>query len=221
MYRAADPDRDQSYFLFATTRAQLARLRFPLGGMPKARVRELAREFGLVNAEKADSQDICFVPSGHYTDMIERLIPGASVPGEIVHADGRVLGRHGGVVHFTIGQRRGIGVAAAEPLYVVGLDAANARVIVGPRASLAVARLRLRDVNWIGPGAITALPSHGLPIAARVRSTRPPAPALLMPTGEIEFVEPEIGVSPGQACVFYESVDPGARVLGGGFIASA
>jgi tRNA-specific 2-thiouridylase len=218
LYRAADPDRDQSYFLFATTRAQLARLRFPLGGMPKARVRELAREFGLVNAEKADSQDICFVPSGHYTEMIERLIPGASVPGEIVHADGRVLGRHAGVVHFTIGQRRGIGVAAAEPLYVIGLDAARARVIVGPRASLAVARLRLRDVNWIGPGAITALPAHGLPIAARVRSTRPPAPALLMPTGEIEFVEPESGVSPGQACVFYDSVDPGARVLGGGFI---
>jgi tRNA-specific 2-thiouridylase len=221
LYRAADPDRDQSYFLFATTRAQLARLRFPLGGMPKARVRELARQFGLVNAEKADSQDICFVPSGHYTEMIERLIPGASVPGEIVHADGRVLGRHGGVVHFTIGQRRGIGVAAAEPLYVVGLDAPNARVIVGPRASLAVARLRLRDVNWIGPGAITALPSHGSPIAARVRSTRPPAPALLMPTGEIEFVEPETGVSPGQACVFYDSVDPGARVLGGGFIVAA
>src|SRR5580700_4523968 len=154
LYRAADPDRDQSYFLFATTREQLARLRFPLGGMPKARVRELAREFGLVNAEKADSQDICFVPSGHYTDMIERLIPGASVPGEIVHADGRVLGRHGGVVHFTIGQRRGIGVAAAEPLYVVGRDAANARVSVGARASLAVTRLRLRDVNWIGPGVI-------------------------------------------------------------------
>jgi tRNA-uridine 2-sulfurtransferase len=218
LYRAADPDRDQSYFLFATTRTQLARLRFPLGGMPKARVRELAREFDLVNAEKADSQDICFVPSGHYTEMIERLIPGASVPGEILHADGRVLGRHGGVVHFTIGQRRGIGVAAAEPLYVIGLDAAKARVIVGPRALLAVARLRLRDVNWIGPGAISALPAHGLPIAARVRSTRPPAPALLMPTGEIEFVEPEIGVSPGQACVFYDSVDPGARVLGGGFI---
>ena len=170
--------------------------------MPKARVRELAREFGLTNAEKADSQDICFVPSGHYTEMIERLIPGASVPGDIVHADGRVLGRHGGVVHYTIGQRRGIGVAAAEPLYVVALDAANARVIVGPRSSLAVARLRLRDVNWIGPGAIPALPARGLVIAARVRSTRPPAPALLMPTGEIEFVEPETGVSPGQACVF-------------------
>src|SRR5271169_3165662 len=179
LYRAADPDRDQSYFLFATTRAQLARVRFPLGAMPKARVRELAREFGLVNAEKADSQDICFVPSGHYTEMIERLIPGASVPGEIVHADGRVLGRHGGVVHYTIGQRRGIGVAAAEPLYVVGLDAANARVVVGPRSSLAMARLRLRDVNWIGEGEIADLPADGLPITTRVRSTRPPAPALL------------------------------------------
>jgi tRNA-specific 2-thiouridylase len=218
LYRAADPDRDQSYFLFATTRAQLAGVRFPLGGMPKARVRELAREFGLTNAEKADSQDICFVPSGHYSQMIERLIPGASVPGEIVHADGRVLGRHEGVVHFTIGQRRGIGVAAAEPLYVIGLDAARARVIVGPRALLAVTRLKLRDVNWIGPGAMSALPRGGLSIAARVRSTRPPAPAVLMPTGEIEFIEPESGVSPGQACVFYDSVDPGARVLGGGFI---
>ncbi len=221
LHRAADPDRDQSYFLFATTRAQLARLRFPLGSMPKTRVRELARQFDLVNADKADSQDICFVPSGHYTEMIERLMPGASVPGEIVHVDGRVLGRHSGVVHFTIGQRRGIGVAAAEPLYVIGLDAVKARVIVGPRSSLAVTRLRLRDINWIGPGAISALPAQGLSIAARVRSTRAPAPALLMPTGEIEFAEPENGVSSGQACVFYDSLDPDARVLGGGFIVAA
>jgi tRNA-uridine 2-sulfurtransferase len=220
LYRAADADRDQSYFLFATTRAQLARLRFPLGTMPKAQVRELAREYGLAIAEKADSQDICFVPSGHYTDMIERLMPGASVPGEIVHADGRVLGRHNGVVHYTIGQRRGIGVAAAEALYVVALDAAKARVVVGHRSLLAVARLRLRDINWIGEGEIADLPPNGLPIAARVRSTRPPAPALLGPSGEIEFVQPEIGVSTGQACVFYDSVDPNARVLGGGFIAA-
>jgi tRNA-uridine 2-sulfurtransferase len=218
LHRAADADRDQSYFLFATTHAQLARLRFPLGEMPKARVRELARKFGLSNADKADSQDICFVPSGHYTDMIERLLPGASVPGEIVHEDGRVLGRHAGIVNYTIGQRRGIGVAAAQALYVVALDAPKARVIVGPRSSLATTRLRLRDVNWIGPGAFAALPARGLSIAARVRSTRPPAPALLMPTAEIEFVEPESGVSPGQACVFYDSLDPGARVLGGGFI---
>jgi tRNA-uridine 2-sulfurtransferase len=221
LYRAADPDRDQSYFLFATTRAQLARVRFPLGAMPKARVRELARNFGLVNSEKADSQDICFVPSGHYSEMIERLIPGASLPGEIVHINGRVLGRHNGVVHYTIGQRRGIGVAAAEALYVVALDAANARVIVGPRSALAVTRLRLRDVNWIGGGEIADLPATGLPVAARVRSTRQPASALLMRTGEIDFMEPESGVSPGQACVFYESVDPRARVLGGGFIVAS
>ena len=220
LYRAADPDRDQSYFLFATTRAQLARLRFPLGTMPKAQVRALAREYGLVIAEKADSQDICFVPAGHYTDMIERLIPGASVPGEIVDVNGRVVGRHSGVVHYTIGQRRGIGVAAAEALYVVALDAANARVVVGPRSSLAVSRLRLRDINWIGEGEIADLPAGGLPIAARVRSTRPPAPALLRSSGEIEFVQPESGVSPGQACVFYDSVGPNARVLGGGFIAA-
>ncbi|HEY1452916.1 MAG TPA: tRNA 2-thiouridine(34) synthase MnmA [Roseiarcus sp.] len=220
LYRAADPDRDQSYFLFATTRAQLARLRFPLGTMPKAQVRELAREYGLAIAEKADSQDICFVPSGHYSDMIERLIPGASVPGEIVHADGRVLGRHNGVVHYTIGQRRGIGVAAAEALYVVALDAAKARVVVGPRSSLAVARIKLRDINWIGEGEIADLPPNGLPVAARVRSTRPPASALLSPLGEIEFAQPESGVSPGQACVFYDSVNPDARVLGGGFIAA-
>ena len=132
LYRAADADRDQSYFLFATTRAQLARLRFPLGEMPKARVRELARKFGLSNADKADSQDICFVPSGHYTDMIERLLPGASVPGEIVHEDGRVLGRHAGVVNYTIGQRRGIGVAAAQALYVVALDARQGARHRGP-----------------------------------------------------------------------------------------
>jgi tRNA-specific 2-thiouridylase len=220
LYRAADPDRDQSYFLFNTTRDQLRRLRFPLGSMPKARVRELAREHGLAIAEKADSQDICFVPSGHYTDIIERLMPGASVPGEIVDASGRALGRHNGVVHYTIGQRRGLGVAAAEALYVIALDAANARVVVGPRSSLAVTRIKLRDINWIGEGEIAHLPEAGLPIAARVRSTRPPAPALLTPAGEVEFAHPESGVSPGQACVFYDSNDPDARVLGGGFIAA-
>ncbi len=220
LYRAADADRDQSYFLFATTRDQLLRLRFPLGDMPKAEVRERARKYGLINAEKADSQDICFVPTGHYSDMIERLMPGAAIPGDIVHVDGRVLGRHAGIVHYTIGQRRGLGVAAAEPLYVVALDAAGARVIVGPRSALARTRVALRDVNWIGEGGRADLPPCGLPIGARVRSTRPPASALLFPSGEVEFVEPESGVSPGQACVFYESLDPRARVLGGGFIAA-
>jgi tRNA-specific 2-thiouridylase len=221
LYRAADADRDQSYFLFATTRNQLMRLRFPLGGMTKPEVRELARRYGLVNAEKADSQDICFVPAGHYSDMIERLIPGASIPGDIVHIDGRLLGRHAGIVHYTIGQRRGLGVAATEPLYVVALDAMGARVIVGPRSALAKTRLKLREVNWIGDGELADTPTSGLPIGARVRSTRPPAPALLLPTGEVQFVEPESGVSPGQACVFYESLEPRARVLGGGFIAAS
>ena len=221
LYRAADSDRDQSYFLFATTRAQLVRLRFPLGTMPKPQVRDLARRFGLSNAEKVDSQDICFVPSGHYSDMIERLIPGARIPGEIVHVDGRRLGLHSGIVHYTIGQRRGLRVAATEPLYVVALDADRARVIVGPRAALARTRVSLRGVNWIGEGEIADLPASGVPIAARLRSTRPPAPAVLLRTGEVEFVEPENGVSPGQACVFYDSVDPRARVLGGGFIAAS
>ena len=221
LYRAADPERDQSYFLFATTREQLARLRFPLGDLTKAETRELARRHGLLNADKADSQDICFVPAGRYSDMIERLMPEASGPGEIVHVDGRVLGRHPGIIHYTIGQRRGLGVAAGEPLYVVGLDPKGARVIVGPRAALAKSRLRLRDVNWIGDREIEDLPARGLRIAARVRSTRAPAPALLLPTGEVEFEEPESGVSPGQACVFYESESPRARVLGGGFIEAA
>ena len=221
LHRAADSERDQSYFLFATSREQLRRLRFPLGALPKAHVRRLARQHGLINADKADSQDICFVPAGHYSDMIERLLPGASAPGDIVHIDGRVIGRHAGIIHYTIGQRRGLGVAASEPLYVVALDAAGARVIVGPRSALARTRLKLREVNWIGEGELADLPPAGQPIAARVRSTRAPAAALLFRDGEVAFVEPESGVSPGQACVFYESLDPCARVLGGGFIAAA
>jgi tRNA-specific 2-thiouridylase len=221
LHRAVDPDRDQSYFLFATTREQLAMLRFPLGGMPKARVRELARAQGLIVADKADSQDICFVPAGHYSRMIEKLRPEAAAPGEIVHIDGRVLGRHAGIIHYTIGQRRGLGVAAGEPLYVVALDAAKARVVVGPREALATGRIRLRDINWLGDGALADLPAEGLEIAVRVRSTREPAPARLMPSGEVEMFDPETGVSPGQACVFYASRDPQARVLGGGFIRAA
>ncbi len=221
LHRAVDPDRDQSYFLFATTREQLVMLRFPLGGMPKARVRELARAQGLIVADKADSQDICFVPAGHYSRMIEKLRPEAAAPGEIVHIDGRVLGRHAGIIHYTIGQRRGLGVAAGEPLYVVALDAAKARVVVGPREALATGRIRLRDINWLGDGALADLPAEGLEIAVRVRSTREPAPARLMPSGEVEMFDPETGVSPGQACVFYASRDPQARVLGGGFIRAA
>jgi len=196
-------------------------LRFPLGAMLKPQVRALAGEFGLAVADKADSQDICFVPAGHYSEMIERLLPGAAEAGEIVHVDGRALGRHAGVLHYTIGQRRGLGIAAAEPLYVVALDARNARVVVGPRQALETHRIRLRDVNWIGDGDIADIPADGLAIAARVRSTRPPTPARLLPGGAVEFDAPESGVSPGQACVFYESCDANARVLGGGFIAGA
>jgi tRNA-specific 2-thiouridylase len=218
LYRAADADRDQSYFLFATTREQLEMLRFPLGTLPKTRVRALAREFGLEVADKADSQDICFVPAGHYSEMIERLLPGSAEPGDIVHIDGRVVGRHAGILHYTIGQRRGLGIATGEPLYVVALDAAGARVIVGPRGALETPRVRLRDFNWIGPGRLASAPEEGLEVAARVRSTRPPAPARLFGDGGVAFLEPELGVSPGQACVIYDSTAPGARVLGGGFI---
>ncbi len=226
LYRAREADRDQSYFLYATTRAQLDLLRFPLGPFAKPEVRDLAREFGLAVADKHDSQDICFVPSGRYTDLLERLQPGAARPGEIVHVDGRVLGRHAGVIHYTVGQRRGLGLSGAktpanEPLYVVRIDAAAARVVVGPRTALLAHAALLRDVNWIGPGALDDLPHAGLAIAARVRSTRAPAPALLFAeSGQIRvvFSEDESGVSPGQACVFYDSTAPEARVLGGGSI---
>lgn len=232
LFRADDADRDQSYFLFATTRDQLALLRFPLGDLPKAEVRQRARDFGLTVADKADSQDICFVPSGKYTDIIERLIPGAAEPGEIVHVDGRVLGRHNGVIHYTIGQRKGLGLGAAgagqtskgEPLYVVRLDAARKRVVVGPREALATRMVHLRDVNWIGPGDLADIPAEGLEVAVRLRSTRPPGAAILRHRNgeiEVELAVGEDGVSPGQACVFYEDSEPRARVLGGGFIKPA
>ncbi|MBV9704002.1 MAG: tRNA 2-thiouridine(34) synthase MnmA [Methylobacteriaceae bacterium] len=223
LYRARDAERDQSYFLFATTSAQLALLHFPLGDRTKGEVRALARSFGLSIAEKADSQDICFVPSGRYSDVIERLRPGASVAGEIVHVDGRILGRHAGIINYTIGQRRGLGVAAGAPLYVVRLDAGRAEVIVGPRSALATAAVLVHQVNWLGDTDFDALPQAGIEIAVRVRSTRPPVPALLRPhTGSpaasVEFLNEEEGVSPGQACVFYDSAGPAARVLGGGII---
>jgi len=224
MFRPVDLSRDQSYFLFGTTPDQLDRLRFPLGGMTKAEVREIARSLGLGIAEKSDSQDICFVPEGRYADVIERLRPGAAEPGDIVHLDGRVLGRHDGVIHYTIGQRRGIGVAAGEPLYVIDLDAEHARVVVGPRSALATHRLVLSDVNWLGDGALDAIGADGIEVQARVRSTRPPRPAHLSVedgTVIVELADGENGVAPGQACVFYDGEGAGARVLGGGVIAHA
>jgi len=223
LFRAREEGRDQSYFLFASTREQLDFLRFPLGDRPKAEVRELARRFGLAVADKQDSQDICFVPAGRYTDVIERLMPGSAEPGEIVDLTGRVLGHHGGIIHFTVGQRRGLGIAAGEPLYVVRLDADRRRVVVGPREALRTARMRLRDVNWLGEGEI-APAGERREVFVKVRSTRPPQPAWVGVTDdgvEVELVDGEEGVAPGQACVFYDAGRGQARVLGGGFIRSA
>ncbi|MEW6642454.1 MAG: tRNA 2-thiouridine(34) synthase MnmA [Pseudomonadota bacterium] len=221
---AADAERDQSYFLFATTGEQLRDLRFPLGDMTKAQTRELARRFGLSVADKHDSQDICFVPTGRYTDVIERLKPNAMQPGDIVDLDGRVIGKHQGIAHFTVGQRRGLGIAADVPLYVVRLDATTRHVVVGPREALRMRRIVLRDVNWIGDGSLDQAASRGLEMFVKVRSTRAAQPAWLRRVDgayEVELVDGEEGVSPGQACVFYDAPTGQARVLGGGFITHA
>jgi tRNA-specific 2-thiouridylase len=228
LYRPHDLMRDQSYFLFATTREQLEFLRFPLGDLPKSETRAIAARMGLAVADKPDSQDICFVPSGRYTSILERLRPDALEPGEIVHLDGRVLGRHNGIGHFTIGQRKGLGLGAsepnAEPLFVVKLDAASRRVLVGPKAALHTRRLRLRQVNWLGDEALDMLSGDGVKVLARVRSTREPAPARFYALGngfaEIELEHGEDGVAAGQACVLYDA-DGQGRVLGGGWIAEA
>lgn len=225
MFRPRDDNRDQSYFLFATTQDQLDYLRFPLGDLPKARTREIARELGLDIADKADSQDICFVPNGKYSDIIAKLNPTAAEPGDIVHIDGRVLGRHEGIIKFTVGQRRGIGVATGDPIYVVHLDRKHQRVIVGPVEALATNRLQLRDVNWLGDGTVADLPeggpSAGMSIFVKVRSTRPPVEARLYREDGTIFVsilEGATGVARGQACVFYADASDATRVLGGGFI---
>lgn len=228
LHRPRDADRDQSYFLFTTTRAQLDFLRFPLGDLTKPQTRAIAERMGLAVAEKPDSQDICFVPTGRYTGVVERLKPGASEEGDIVDLEGRVLGRHKGIIHYTIGQRRGLGLGASEPdsqpLFVVRLDAARREVVVGPKAALETHRLVLREVNWIGDGAFEALPAEGLRIMVRVRSTSAAVSARLRPMAggraEVEFEAGEDGVAPGQACVFYDG-NGGSRVLGGGFIAEA
>lgn len=208
LHRAADPARDQSYFLFATTQGQLDYLRFPLGALPKPRVRELAAELGLAVAGKADSQDICFVPDGDYAGLVARMRPEAAAGGEIVDLSGRVLGTHSGIVHFTVGQRRGLALnGIVEPMYVVRVDARQRRVVVGPRAALAVAAARLDGVNWIGG-------DHAGPLTVKVRSMAKPVPARL--AGDLlAFDVPEYGVAPGQAAVLYA----GTRVLGGGWIA--
>lgn len=225
LFRPVDSDRDQTYFLFATTQEQLDFLRFPLGGLSKPAVRELAREFGLEIAEKHDSQDICFVPQGKYADIIRKMHPEALAQGEIVHLDGRVLGMHEGIVNYTIGQRKGLGVAAGEPLYVVKLDHRSGRVIVGPREALKTHTVRLRNVNWLGAVPLAeASAGNGAPVEVKVRSTRGPQPAVIqMQGGEVfvTLVTGEYGISPGQACVFYADDSQTAEVLGGGFIAEA
>lgn len=221
LHRGADPARDQSYFLFATTRAQLDFLSFPLGAIAnKDETRRLARRFALPVAEKPDSQDICFVPDGDYAALVRRLRPEAAEPGEIVHIDGRVLGQHEGVAHFTVGQRKGLGIGGRkgedEALYVVRLEPAQRRVIVGPRIAVRETQVALRDINWLGDGIFP--PAEGLRVDVKLRSMRPPAPAMLYGDsegrGRIVLDQPEEGVAPGQACVFYA----GARLLGGGWI---
>ena len=220
LHQAADPARDQSYFLFSTTPEQLGYLRFPLGHLAsKAETRALAAKYGLPVADKPDSQDICFVPNGDYAAVIEKLRPGAADSGEIVDMDGTVLGEHRGVIHYTIGQRKGLGIGGlGEPLYVVRLDPETRRVIVGPKAALSTRIIPVREINWLGDVAFDSRPEWHLNV--KVRSTRPPREAVLRPTGpttaEVELLAPEDGVSAGQACVFYAL--EGSRIHGGGWI---
>ncbi|RAK51483.1 tRNA 2-thiouridine(34) synthase MnmA [Phenylobacterium deserti] len=219
LHRAHDPARDQSYFLFATTPEQLAFLRFPLGGLPKPLVRAAAAELALSVADKPDSQDICFVPEGRYTTLIDRLRPHGAEAGDIVHLDGRVLGRHEGVTRYTIGQRRGLNVAVGDPLFVVRIDADKRQVVVGPREALLTTALTLKETNWLGEGASIEA-AEGRPVLVRVRSTREPVPgriALVDGKAGVAFDVAEEGVAPGQACVLYAPEAP-SRVLGGGFI---
>ena len=220
MFTPADLARDQSYFLFATTQPQLDYLRFPLGTLSKAETRAIAAELGLAVADKPDSQDICFVPDGDYASLIRKLRPEGVAPGDIVDLEGRVLGRHDGIIHYTVGQRRGLGIGGAEPLYVVKIDAAAKRVIVGPREALRQDDIRVTGLNWLGE-ALGATPR---PVYAKIRSARPPVPAEIRMDGQGTVVTirgGEYGVSPGQACVLYDGEGPGQRVLGGGFIGRA
>ncbi|MFN3231971.1 MAG: tRNA 2-thiouridine(34) synthase MnmA [Alphaproteobacteria bacterium] len=222
LHQAVDPKKDQSYFLFATTPEQLDYLRFPLGGLDKDATRALAARFGLGVADKPDSQDICFVPSGDYAGVIEKLRPGAAEPGHIVHVDGRVIGEHEGIIHYTIGQRRGLGIGGGvtddnSPLYVVRLDPDARQVIVGPRDQLGVRDIYVKEMNWLA----APITDEGMDVSVKVRSTRPPLPARIKDLGAgralVSLIDPEEGVAAGQACVVYD----GSRVLGGGWIMGA
>ena len=219
LHKAADGDRDQSYFLFSTKQEQLDYLRFPLGHLKsKSETRDLARKYGLPVADKPDSQDICFVPNGSYAAVIEKLRPEAASPGDIVHLDGSILGNHKGIINYTIGQRRGLGIGGGDPLYVVKLDANNKQVIVGPKDALATRTITIKEVNWLGDDHFTDLTERV--IAVRVRSTRTPKEATIRPTSAttatVELFAAEEGIAPGQACVFYDV--NGTRIYGGGWI---
>jgi tRNA-specific 2-thiouridylase len=221
--RPADAARDQTYFLFGTTRTQLKFLRFPLGAWRKDDARALARQMRLPVAGKHDSQDICFVPSGRYTEVVARMRPGAVEPGDIVHIDGRVLGRHAGIINFTVGQRRGLGLTGPHSLFVVRLDAKRREVVVGPRSSLRASLLTLRNVNWLGDDPIGKVGRGGLALHVRVRSSQAPQAATLFIQDGVASVllhEGEHGVATGQACVFYADSSAQARMLGGGWIAA-
>ncbi len=220
LHSAADAQRDQSYFLFSTTPEQLDYLRFPLGHLPnKDATRALAAEYGLAVADKPDSQDICFVPNGNYAQVIEKLRPGAAEPGEIVDQDGNVRGTHNGVIHYTIGQRRGLGIGGlSEPVYVVKLDVDKKQVIIGPKEMLSTRIVPVREINWLGDVPFDSKEEWHMSV--KVRSTRPPREAIIRPTGpttaNVELLTPEEGVSPGQACVFYDN--DSSRIFGGGWI---
>lgn len=220
MHSAVDSNRDQSYFLFSTTPEQLAYLRFPLGHLAsKNETRALATKYGLSIADKPDSQDICFVPNGDYASVIEKLRPGAADPGDIVDLEGTVLGQHRGVIHYTIGQRKGLGIGGlGDPLYVVKLDPQNRKVIVGPKEALATHKIHISEINWLGDTPFDSRDAWHLNV--RIRSTRPPRAAIIRPLGEgralVELIDPEDGVSAGQACVFYASDNN--QIYGGGWI---
>jgi tRNA-specific 2-thiouridylase len=224
LFQAVSAARDQSYFLFATTQEQLEFLRFPLGALEKSETRALAAALSLPVAAKPDSQDICFAPTGDYAGVIQKLRPESVEPGEIVHADGRVLGTHRGIINFTAGQRKGLGIAVGEPLFVIRIEPASRRVIVGPRTMLRTVRVRLREVNWIGGGTPGQAAAEERAIFVKVRSTQEPRPARLAADADgifVELAEPEHGIAAGQACVFYADGSGTARVLGGGFISQA
>ena len=218
LHRGANTAKDQSYFLFATTREQLSFLRFPLGELSKNETRAQAERFGLAIADKAESQDICFVPDGNYAEVVKKLRPGAVVAGEIVHLDGRVLGHHDGIINYTVGQRRGLNIGGGDPLYVIRLEPTTERVVVGPRESLLESTVYVTEINWLGNQPLEAYGADGIEVHVKLRSLQPLVAATVVGLpgnqADVTLLTAEAGVAPGQACVFYD----GDRVLGGGWI---